>query len=42
MDQDVYNSVVKNLRLGPKYNDAVFPMPIVLDVSSKVRSAATL
>jgi sulfate adenylyltransferase len=36
MDQDVYESVVEHLRLGPKYDNAVFPMPIVLDVNKKV------
>jgi hypothetical protein len=36
MDEDVYNSVVQDMRLGPKYNNAVFPLPITLDVSEAV------
>jgi hypothetical protein len=37
MDRETYQSVVEKLRLGPRYNDAVFPMPITLDVSETVR-----
>ena len=35
MTQDVYERVVNDMRLGPQYDDNVFPMPITLDVSDK-------
>jgi len=40
MTKDVYESVVTQMRLGQRYNDAIFPMPITLDVSDEV--AATM
>ncbi len=36
MDEAMYNSVVADMRLGPQLNNAIFPMPITLDVRSKV------
>ena len=35
MDEAMYNSVVSDMRLGPQLNNAIFPMPITLDVSAK-------
>lgn len=39
MDKATYDSVVKDMHLGSKYDDAVWPMPITLDVTSEVRQA---
>ena len=39
MDQETYNNVVENTRLGPKFGNLLFPIPITLDVSEKVRFA---
>ncbi len=38
MQQDTYEAVVKDYRLGSKYKNLVWPMPITLDVDAKVRS----
>jgi sulfate adenylyltransferase len=36
MTEGVYSSVVKDYRLGEKYKNLVWPMPITLDVDAKV------
>ncbi len=38
MEEDTYKAVVKDYRLGSKYNNLVWPMPITLDVDAKVCS----
>jgi sulfate adenylyltransferase len=40
MDEETYKSVVDTMRLGPKFGNLLFPMPITLDVSEKVCAAS--
>lgn len=42
MDKATYTSVVNDMRLGPKYDNKLFPMPITLDVSEDFASTVTV
>jgi sulfate adenylyltransferase len=42
MNKVDYESVINNVRLGPSFNNAVFPMTIVLDIDAEVSNTKAL